>query len=44
MEINFSPDNLKELANLVAPLLSINQPEPDWAKLKDVRDDLFAGK
>lgn len=44
MEINFSPDNLKELANLVAPLLTINQPEPDWAKLKDVRDDLFAGK
>ena len=44
MEINFSPDNLKELATLVAPLLTINQPEPDWVKLKDVRDDLFAGK
>ncbi|PLT15926.1 hypothetical protein CYJ85_00320 [Limosilactobacillus fermentum] len=44
MEINFSPDNLKELAILVAPLLTINQPEPDWVKLKDVRDDLFAGK
>lgn len=44
MEINFSSDNLKELAQLVAPLLTISQPEPDWAKLKDVRDDLFAGK
>ena len=44
MEINFSSDNLKELAQLVAPLLTINQPEPDWVKLKDVRDDLFAGK
>lgn len=44
MEINLSPDNLKELAQLVAPLLTINQPEPDWVKLKDVRDDLFAGK
>lgn len=44
MEINFSPDNLKELASLVAPLLTINQPDPDWVKLKDVRDDLFAGK
>lgn len=44
MEINLSSDNLKELAQLVAPLLTINQPEPDWVKLKDVRDDLFAGK
>ncbi|MDE8678404.1 hypothetical protein PZE05_09585 [Limosilactobacillus mucosae] len=43
MQINFSPDNLKELANLVARLLSINLPEPDWAKLKDVRDGLFNG-
>lgn len=44
MEINFSPDNLKELANLVAPLLSINQPDQDWVKLEDIRADLFAGK
>ncbi len=44
MMITLSPDNLKELAKLVAPLLTINQPEPDWVKLKDVRDDLFAGK
>ena len=44
MEITFNPDSLKELAQLVAPLLTISQPEPDWVKLKDVRDDLFAGK
>ncbi|MGS6025829.1 hypothetical protein [Limosilactobacillus fermentum] len=44
MEINLSPDNLKELANLVAPqiapMITAAQLEPDWAKLKDVRDNL----
>lgn len=44
MEISLSPDNLKELASLVAPLLSINQPDQDWVKLEDIRADLFAGK
>ena len=44
MQIMMDQNSLQELANLVAPLLTINQPEPDWAKLKDVRDDLFAGK
>lgn len=44
MEISFSADNLKELANLVAPLLTTSQPEPDWVKLEDIRADLFAGK
>lgn len=44
MEISLSPDNLKELASLVAPMITAAQLEPDWAKLKDVRDNLFAGK
>ena len=44
MQIMMDQNSLQELANLVAPLLTINQPEPDWVKLKDVRDDLFAGK
>lgn len=44
MEINFSPDSLKELANLVAPLIKQEPPQQDWAKLAGIRDDLFAGK
>lgn len=44
MEINLSPDNLKELASLVAPLITTTQAEPDWVKLEDARADLFAGK
>lgn len=43
MEINFSPDNLKELASLVAPLIK-PEGQRDWVKLAEVRDDLFAGK
>ena len=44
MEINFSPDNLKELATLLAPMVTVKRADPDWAKLKDIRQDLFAGK
>ena len=44
MQIMMDQNSLQELATLVAPLLTVNQPEPDWVKLKDVRDDLFAGK
>lgn len=44
MELKLSDVDLQALAEKIAPLINTTQPEPDWAKLKDVRDDLFAGK
>ncbi|WP_438439866.1 hypothetical protein ABDK69_06450 [Limosilactobacillus fermentum] len=44
MEITLTEQDLLSLAKQVAPLISPAKPEPDWVKLKDVRDDLFAGK
>lgn len=44
MQLTLSDVDLQALAEQIAPLINTTQPEPDWAKLKDVRDDLFAGK
>lgn len=44
MELKLSDVDLQALAEHIAPLITTTQPEPDWVKLKDVRDDLFAGK
>ena len=44
MELKLSDVDLQALAEKIAPLINTTQPEPDWAKLKDIRDDLFAGK
>lgn len=44
MELKLSDVDLQALAEQIAPLITTTQAEPDWVKLKDVRDDLFAGK
>lgn len=44
MELKLSDADLQALAEQIAPLISPTKPEPDWAKLEDVRADLFAGK
>lgn len=44
MQLTLSNVDLQALAEQIAPLINTTQPEPDWVKLKDVRDDLFAGK
>lgn len=44
MELTLSPANLDELATLVAPRVILKKPDPDWVKLAEVRNDLFAGK
>ena len=44
MQLTLSDVDLQALAEQIAPLISPAKPEPDWVKLKDVRDDLFAGK
>ncbi|MEK1297049.1 hypothetical protein HCY78_08235 [Limosilactobacillus fermentum] len=44
MQIMMDQNSLQELANLVAPLIKQDSPQQDWAKLAEVRDDLFAGK
>lgn len=44
MELKLSDVDLQALAEQIAPLITITQPEPDWAKLEDIRADLFAGK
>lgn len=44
MELKLSDVDLQALAEQIAPLITTTQPEQDWVKLKDVRDDLFAGK
>lgn len=44
MQLTLSDFDLQALAEQIAPLITTTQTEPDWAKLKDVRDDLFAGK
>ena len=44
MQLTLSDVDLQALAEQIAPLINTTQPEPDWVKLKDVRDDLFAGK
>lgn len=44
MQLTLSDVDLQALAEQIAPLITTTQAEPDWVKLKDVRDDLFAGK
>ncbi|MFR0621908.1 hypothetical protein ACLUWY_08835 [Limosilactobacillus mucosae] len=44
MQLTLNNDDLQALAEQIAPLITTTQPEPDWAKLEDVRADLFAGK
>lgn len=44
MELTLTEQDLLSLAKQIAPLITTTQAEPDWVKLKDVRDDLFAGK
>lgn len=44
MELTLTEQDLLSLAKQVAPLISPAKPEQDWAKLEDVRADLFAGK
>ena len=44
MQLTLSDFDLQALAEQIAPLITTTQAEPDWVKLKDVRDDLFAGK
>lgn len=44
MELKLSDVDLQALAKQIAPLINTTQAEPDWVKLKDVRDNLFAGK
>ncbi|UNL61530.1 hypothetical protein [Limosilactobacillus mucosae] len=44
MQLTLNKDDLQALAEQIAPLITTTQPEPDWAKLEDVRADLFAGK
>lgn len=44
MQLTLNSDDLQTLAEQIAPLISPTKPEPDWAKLEDVRADLFAGK
>lgn len=44
MQLTLSNVDLQALAEQIAPLISPAKPEPDWAKLKDARDDLFAEK
>ena len=44
MELKLSDADLQALAEQIAPLITATQPGPDWAKLEDVRADLFAGK
>ena len=44
MEITLTDQDLLNLAKQVAPLISPAKPDQDWAKLEDIRADLFAGK
>lgn len=44
MELTLTEQDLLSLAKQIVPLITTTQAEPDWVKLKDVRDDLFAGK
>ena len=44
MQLTLSDVDLQALAEQIVPLITTTQAEPDWVKLKDVRDDLFAGK
>lgn len=44
MELKLSDVDLQALAEQIAPLITTTQSEPDWARLEDVRADLFAGK
>ena len=44
MQLTLNDSDLQALAEQIAPLISPAKPEPDWAKLEDVRADLFAGK
>lgn len=44
MELTLTEQDLLSLAKQVAPLISPAKSEQDWAKLEDVRADLFAGK
>lgn len=44
MELTLSQANLDELAALIAPRVILKKPDPDWVKLAEVRNDLFAGK
>ena len=43
MELKLSDVDLQALAEQIAPLIKA-KPQSDWAKLAEIRDDLFAGK
>ena len=43
MQLTLSDVDLQALAEQIAPLIKV-KPQSDWAKLAEVRDDLFAGK
>lgn len=43
MELKLSDVDLLSLAKQIAPLISAKSDQ-DWAKLEDIRADLFAGK